>query len=284
MATVSANGIELHYEIEGEGPPLVLVHGNWSDHTSWGLLAPHLARSFRVLRYDRRAHGRSGSQPGPTARRQNEDDLIALIESVFGEPAHVVGNSYGGLVSLAVAASRPDLVQTLSVHEPPALSLPGTGEFERQMEVLRATLRVVAAEIEGGEIERGTRRFMEEAALGEGAWALFPEEMRSLFFSTAHSFAAEVSAAHWTELDLAGVRRSARPVLLTKGDASPEWLPLIVDRLAELLPDAGVATVAGAGHAPHETHPADYAEQIRAFAQPAGALEGANARAMSGVA
>jgi pimeloyl-ACP methyl ester carboxylesterase len=268
MATMNANGTELYYEVEGEGPPLVLVHGNWSDRTSWAFLAPQLARDFRVLSYDRRGHGRSGRSPGDTPRHHNEDDLIALIETVHGEPAHVVGNSYGGLVSLAVAARRPELIRTLSVHEPPALSLPGDEQYARQMAGLFDTLRLVTAEIERGDVERGARRFMDEAALGEGAWALIPDEMRALFFATAPAFAQEARAARWTELDLANVRRYGGPILLTKGDASPPWLPMIVDRLAELLPDADTATVAGAGHAPHGTHPVEYATLLAEFAAP----------------
>jgi pimeloyl-ACP methyl ester carboxylesterase len=254
--------------VKGDGPPLVLVHGNWSDHTSWGFLAPHLARDFRVLSYDRRGHGRSGTSPGNTPRRENEDDLIALIEAVHGEPAHVVANSYGGLVSLAVAARRPELIRTLSVHEPPALALPGDEQHASQMAKLRRTVGLVTAEIERGEVERGARRFMEEAALGEGSWAVIPDELRALFFATAPAFAREARAERWTELDLAGVRRCSGPILLTKGDASPPWLPAIVDRLAELLPEADAATVPGAGHAPHETHPVGYAALLADFASP----------------
>jgi pimeloyl-ACP methyl ester carboxylesterase len=124
----------------------------------------------------------------------------------------------------------------------------------------------VVAEIAAGDVERGARRFMEERAVGPGGWELFPDELRALFFATARAFAAETGAAGWSELDLAAVRSLDRPILLTKGDASPAWLPLILDRLAELLPDAGTAIVAGAGHAPHETRAAEYAALLARFA------------------
>jgi pimeloyl-ACP methyl ester carboxylesterase len=47
------NGTELFYELTGSGDPLVLVHGSWTDHKSWQFVVPGLARSFRVLTYDR---------------------------------------------------------------------------------------------------------------------------------------------------------------------------------------------------------------------------------------
>lgn len=265
MPTLNVKGAELNYELDGDGAPLVLVHGNWSDRTSWGLLTPHLVREFRVLSYDRRGYGRGATTAHRTPRRRNEDDLAALIEAVCGEPAHVVGNSYGGLTALGLASRRPDLVRTLSVHEPPAVSLPGGHEFAERMEGVMATLETVRAEIEDGDLERAARRFMEEGVLGAGAWALFPHELRALFVRTAPAFAAEVRAARWSELDLEALRGFAQPVLLTKGEVSPDWLPAILDRLAELLPEAETSTVRGAGHGPHQTHPEEYARVVAEF-------------------
>jgi pimeloyl-ACP methyl ester carboxylesterase len=56
------NGAKLFYELNGSGDPLVLVHGSWVDHKDWQLVVPHLARSFRVLTYDRRGHSLSGDR------------------------------------------------------------------------------------------------------------------------------------------------------------------------------------------------------------------------------
>ena len=87
------NGTELHVEPPaGHGELLVLVHGSWTDHTTWTAIVAPLAASFRVVRYDRRGHSRSPYGPGPSPRRRDEDDLIALLE-VLGEPAHVSARS-----------------------------------------------------------------------------------------------------------------------------------------------------------------------------------------------
>ena len=66
---------------EGEGPTVVLVHGSWTDHRTWALVVPHLSDSYRVVRYDRRGHSRS-PWAEPVPRRQDEDDLAALIEEL----------------------------------------------------------------------------------------------------------------------------------------------------------------------------------------------------------
>jgi pimeloyl-ACP methyl ester carboxylesterase len=53
VPTIEVNGTELFYQVEGEGEPLVLVHGSWGDHFNWQLVGPGLAQSFRVLAYTR---------------------------------------------------------------------------------------------------------------------------------------------------------------------------------------------------------------------------------------
>ncbi|WP_324614580.1 alpha/beta fold hydrolase [Streptomyces sp. NRRL WC-3618] len=81
MPVGRAEDVDLDYETVGEGDPLVFVHGSWNDHGSWQPAIDAVAgASFRVISYDRRGHGRSEAVPGQGTRRQDEDDLAALIE------------------------------------------------------------------------------------------------------------------------------------------------------------------------------------------------------------
>jgi pimeloyl-ACP methyl ester carboxylesterase len=96
MPAIHVNGIDLYHEVEGDGPPLVVVvHGSWADHTNWQAVVRLLADSFRVVSYDRRGHSLSKRPLGPRTRCQDEDNLAALIESLDCGPAHVAGNSFG---------------------------------------------------------------------------------------------------------------------------------------------------------------------------------------------
>ncbi|WP_374212070.1 alpha/beta fold hydrolase [Streptomyces sp. PSAA01] len=93
MPQVRAAGVNLHYQAVGDGTPLVLVHASWNDHTSWqSAIEAHLSASFTVVSYDRRGHGRSEQVPGQGTRRQDEDDLAALIEGLGHAPPHVAGS------------------------------------------------------------------------------------------------------------------------------------------------------------------------------------------------
>jgi len=258
VTAMRINGIDLHVEQAGAGPPLVIVHGGWGDHTTWAPTTRLLAEHFRVVAYDRRGHSRSERPARGWTRRDNEDDLIALIEALDLAAAHVVGNSYGGLVALSVAARRPDLVRGVSVHEPPAIQVAPAAAVAAEQAAIAAAARQVAA----GDAEGGTRRFMEDVAFGPGAWGMLPAALRALLVGNAPAFVTEGADPHWPALDLDGVRAYPGPVQLTKGDAAPPWFSVVVDRLAGLIPEATVDVVPGAGHAPHSTHPEAYAEVV----------------------
>lgn len=247
-------GIELHVTPPaGEGDPLVLVHGSWTDHTAFAAVAGPLARSFRVVRYDRRGHSRS-QYAGPAPRRRDEDDLAELIELLALGPAHLVGTSYGSLISLGLAVRRPDLVRSVVAHEP---ALPDAAAA--------ALFASVQAQIAAGDATGGTRRFFEEAILGPGSWEKLPEPLRRASVGNAQTFVDLREDPHWASLDVAALSRLERPVLLTVGESSPAWLRRPVAALAER---AGLpaVTIAGAGHSPHLTHPDAFATTITTFA------------------
>ena len=106
MPHVHVNHVRLYYEEQGAGEPLVLVHGGFSDHNNFRAVIPGLAASFRVVAYDRRGHSRS-ERPAPLgSRRDQEDDLAALIEALGLGPAHVAGTSFGSAIALGLAARK----------------------------------------------------------------------------------------------------------------------------------------------------------------------------------
>ena len=108
----------LNVTVWGEGDDAVFVHGSfgWGEET-WAKQRP-LAESHRLLLVDRRGFG--GSPPdGRVDFERDADDIAELL----GDGAHLVGHSYGGVVSLLAAARRPDAVRSLTVIEPPALAL-----------------------------------------------------------------------------------------------------------------------------------------------------------------
>jgi pimeloyl-ACP methyl ester carboxylesterase len=253
------NGVNLRVEQSGAGEPLVLVHGSWNDRHSWALVEDDLAQAFRVLSYDRRGH--SGSEDGtvPGTRRDDEDDLAALIESLDLGPAHVVGNSYGGSTALGMAVRRPDLVRSVTAHEPPLTALVADDPAVQQAD---AAFRAVARTIERGDIEAAAGQFV-AAVVGPGAWETVPAQMKDTMITNAGTFAAEVRDAEGYGLDLEALSRLDRPVVLSNGDQSPPFFRRIIDQLARAARSAEVVTFPGAGHVPHATHPEEWVALVK---------------------
>jgi pimeloyl-ACP methyl ester carboxylesterase len=252
------NGVRLLVEDSGGGDPLVLVHGSWDDRRVWALIEDDLANDFRVVSYDRRGHTGSEDSVEPGSRRDDEDDLAALIEALDLAPAHVVANSFGASIALGLAARQPKLFRTLCAHEPPLVSLaaddPAVVEFG---DALPPVLELIGR----GEREAGAREFA-EMVLGPGAWEMMPEEERATMVANAGTFAGEALDPAWADIDLDALTGLSVPVLLTQGGQSPPMF----SRLAQAMDSADVSTLPEAGHVPHATHPAEYVGVIRRFA------------------
>ncbi len=111
----TVNGVRTWYEVRGEGEPLVLLHGGFSDSRDFEAAAARLEDRFQVFLVDRRGHGRTPDVPGPVSLDVLADDVIGFLEQVVGGSAHLAGYSAGGVVALGVAQWRPDLVRKLVV-------------------------------------------------------------------------------------------------------------------------------------------------------------------------
>jgi pimeloyl-ACP methyl ester carboxylesterase len=114
------NGVHLYYEDEGQGTPVLLLHGAFNTGRSqFGKMLERLCeRGYRVILPDRRGYGRSrppGRDYPPQFYRRDMEDVAALLEAVGGAPAHVVGISDGGVIGLLLAIAHPELVRSLVV-------------------------------------------------------------------------------------------------------------------------------------------------------------------------
>jgi 3-oxoadipate enol-lactonase len=106
---------------------VVLVGSLGATLDLWDPQVAALAERYRVVRFDTRGHGRSPVPPGPYSIDDLTDDLVALLDTVGAERAHVVGLSLGGMTALRLAIREPDRVDRLvlmctSAYVPPAQS------------------------------------------------------------------------------------------------------------------------------------------------------------------
>ena len=108
------NGVDLAYEIDGTGEPVLLIHGLGSSRADWQPQLAALSR-YRVVRYDVRGHGASSRPASGYDLPTLADDAAALIRALDLGAAHVVGLSLGGMIGLQLAVSGPELVRSLTI-------------------------------------------------------------------------------------------------------------------------------------------------------------------------
>ena len=267
VTKVPMNGVFLACEQLGSGPvPVVMVHGGFSSRRTWSLVAPGLVETRRVILYDRRGHGESEPPAKGGSVRAHVSDLAGLIRRLGLAPAWVMGTSYGAQIALRLAAAEPALLRGVVAHEPGLLLslIAEAAGFAPIVDELGHKEALVAKRIARGDHESAARELV-ETVLGPGAWPLLPAELRRMYVQNAPAVLAELEDPERNDFDPASLAGFRRPVLLTKGEESPSFFGVVVERFAAALPNAEVRRLTGAGHAPHMTHPDAYADTVGAF-------------------
>jgi pimeloyl-ACP methyl ester carboxylesterase len=278
-------GTRLAYRERGRGDPIVLVHANLGDLRSWELLEPLLAPHFRVINYSRRfAYPNAPIADGADDPLGcHADDLIALLERLRLGRAHLVGNSSGAFISLLAAQRRPDLVRTLTLEEPPVVSLflqalpPTPGELAKLLftspAALVALMKFGAGSIlpatqafREGRDDEGLARF-ERGVLGAAAYAKITPARHQQMKDNAGPHRAALLGSGLPIFTPADARGIAIPTQLVRGSDTPSFQRHINQRLAALIPCATDVVIPGASHLVHEDQPRAVAEVIRSFCE-----------------
>jgi pimeloyl-ACP methyl ester carboxylesterase len=257
------NGVNIYSEAHGaSGPPMVLVHGSWGDHHNWDAVVPQLARMGRVTTYDRRGHSQSERPAGQGSIREDVADLAALIEQHHLAPVHVIGNSFGAIVTLNLLIARPDLIASAAIHEPP---LVGLLEDDPMLESVQSRIGAVIGTLKSGQAEAGAKQFVETVGFGPGMWERLSPGMRHTFVSNAPTWLDEMHEPAAFTIDLQRLSSFGGPLMMSRGTESPPFFDAILDIISDAVPRAQRYTFRGAGHVPHVTNPDDYAMVIGAY-------------------
>ena len=240
MPKLRVGDVQLWYELQGSGQPVVFIHGLGSSGRDWEAQVAAFAPHYQTLVFDLRGHGQSDKPPGPYSMAQFAADTAALVTSLGLAPAHIVGLSLGGGIAFQLAADRPDVVRSLViVNSGPALQV----RTLQEKLVIWQRLAIV--------------RLLGMRAMGQTlSQRLFPKpehaDLRTTFVQRwaendqAAYLAAFRAMVGWSVLDK--LPTIQQPTLIVAADQ--DYTPVAVkEAYAKRLPNARLAVIPDARHA-----------------------------------
>jgi pimeloyl-ACP methyl ester carboxylesterase len=256
--SVMVDGRRIAYHRAGSGPPLLLLHGGWSDGREWWLQLEDLSDEFDVVAWD--APGCGGSDDPPTdATLEAYADAVAGFVSALGlDRPHVCGLSWGGGLALAVYRRHPELPRSLVL----ASAYAGWRGSLPQEEV-EARIRRVREEI-----DRPPETWIDDYLPGFFAGGMPPEvlaRVRSIMLDVRAAGTLAMLSA-FADADLRDVLPTvAVPTLLLYGDADVRSPLAVANALHAAIPDSELVVLPGVGHVTNLEAPAAFAAEVRRF-------------------
>jgi pimeloyl-ACP methyl ester carboxylesterase len=221
----SPAGATVSYDQYGSGPPLVLVHGAFSDHqTNWAFVKPLFETQFTVYAIARRGRCDTDATAGHSLEDESSD-VVAVIQTI-GAPVFLLGHSYGAQTALAAAAQVPDRVRKLVLYEPAWPRVVGQEALARLEKLAQA------GDWEGLAVTffRDQLSFPVEALDELRATVLWPP-----MIADAKASLGDLRALSRYDFQAERFRELRVPVLLQIGSESPRDL-YVTDALAALSP------------------------------------------------
>lgn len=240
MATLKVNNIDMYYDVEGQGEPLLLIHGLGSSTQDWDLQMSHFAKRYKVIRPDLRGHGRSSKAIGPYSMKLLASDVAGLLRQLGVGPVHVCGISLGGMVSFQLAADSPELVKTMTiVNSGPAVLV---STFKERLMIWRRYLflKLLSMEKLAGAVMNKLLPRPEHEQLRKEVVARMGKNDKPAYRATLDAIVG------WSVLDHVG--KMNFPALIVTGDL--DYSPVEAKEFyVKMMPNAQLVVVNDARHA-----------------------------------
>lgn len=250
---------ELFYTEQGEGFPLIIIHGLFGSADNWRTLSKKFAEQYRVIALDLRNHGRSPHVDGMSYDAMAAD-VLALMDKLGLEKAHILGHSMGGKVAMQLALNLPERLEKLIVADIAPVEY-GHGHDD----VLAALYAVQNA---GGAASRkeadtmmaehletlGVRQFLstnlEKKENGKLGWRVGLDQINADYDSVVEAPTGQPFAG---------------PSLFIRGELSHYVEDSYLPQVDALFPQNQLITMAGCGHWLHAEKPMDFLAHVQTF-------------------
>lgn len=257
MPKAAVNGIDLYYEVDGEGPAIVFAHGAGGNHMSWWQQIPYFKERYRCVTFDHRAFGQSVDTTGEF-RHAYPRDLEGLLDHLGIDQTFLVAQSMGGHACLLFAAAHPERVRRLVMADTffgigeesvaaPMRELTARRQAARQGDPLPGGFATIAI---GAEFHR---RNPAGVFLYQQIGALNPPRPGNLLAEPGEG----LMAGDLVDFPV--------PVLFIVGQDDEVIPPSIIEEAHRLIPGSRLEIVPGAGHSVYFEKPDVFNQLVGSF-------------------
>ncbi len=266
---ILVRGVELHYIEQGQGEPLVLLHGGQGDYRSWEPQMKVLSPQYWVISYSRRYNYPNDN--ALTAKNHSAyveaADLAAFIRKLKLGRVHLVGTSMGAFTALVLAVQHPEMVRSLVLAEPPVHgwmrdSPNGAPLFKEFMTTIHEP---AGAAFKAGDDKGAMRIFVDGLNGARRLDNLPPEGLAAVMQNSRFFKAITLSSDPFPNLSKEKVKRLRIPILIVTGENTIKLHKFVNEELARLLPNAEQAIIPKAGHGSPRENPAAFNQAMLKF-------------------
>ena len=251
MKSITLDGQARYFDEEGDGPPLILVHGSMSSHRQWRSLVDRLRNRYRLIAPDLLACAPAKGSLGAFTFAQDCDFIGRLIDMNPG--AHLLGHSYGGVVAIKAALARRGRLASLILIEPSCFHLLKQ-EKCREYEEITGLQELQRAHEARGDVTGAARAFL-EYWIGPQAWIAMPARRKELMTLGVPKLNEDWPGTLEHNTRLADYATLSQPTLLMRAKDTRGPSFRIVDLLRPVLPNATLVEIESGGHMSPLTNP-----------------------------
>jgi 3-oxoadipate enol-lactonase len=256
MPTIDADGCPINVEVEGraDAPVLMLSNSLGTDLHMWDSQIPEFTKHFRVVRYDRRGHGKSGAPKGPYSFERFGRDILAVIDALKFKSMNWCGLSMGGMEGQWLGAIAPDRIVKLV--------LANTNYYYADKAPWADRIRAVHEKGLASFVDANMQRWFTKGFIDRAPQAI--ERMKKMFLaSNPQGYAACVGAVRDIDFRASNPRITA-PTLVIVGKHDPATPPQNGEDIARAIPGAELVAF-DAAHISNIEQPKAFAEAVLNF-------------------
>lgn len=256
MPIAHPNDVDIYYDEQGAGDPVILIPGLGGVGLGWGPQIPLFAEKFRTIVPDHRGVGKSGKPGTGYTIAQHASDMAGLLRVLQAAPAHVIGVSTGGAIAQVMAIEHPDTVRSLVL----VASWGKTdARFRRLFEIRKAVLQQIGPEA----AMQLTFLILYSPSYYRDHWEPFVRQLKAN--PPDPSISAKRIDMILAHDILDQLKRIHQPTCIVVGDMDVVTPVYLSEELKRHIPQSELNVISGAGHSVYAEKPEEFFKTVQTF-------------------